>query len=430
MGSNKVLVARRELLRAAFVGSGLYVVGGSLLACSGSDGTGSGGQGAGGNGGAGGMGGAGGAGGQGGTAIPTTSNIDNLGPLGPPDENGVRLPEGFTARIVARSGQQPTARSSYVWHNAPDGGAVYPTSDGGWIYVSNAEVSGGGGGVGALRFAADGTIVDAYSILTGTTRNCAGGKTPWGTWLSCEETSLGLVYECDPTGMLAAEVRPALGAYSHEAAAVDPVLNRVYLTEDRGNGRLYRYTPDALTMDGHVDLTAGQLEVLQVDDGFEGSVSWLPLPDPSGMTLPTREQVPESSAFNGGEGIWYHEGVVYFTTKGDNQVWALETATDNLTAIYVASTAADPSLTGVDNVTVSGAGDVLVAEDGGDLEIKAITPAGNLVTLVQLVGHDGSELAGPAFTDDHQRLYFSSQRGSAGNSASGITFEVSGPFFI
>ena len=141
----------------------------------------------------------------------------------PPDANGVRLLPGFTSRVVARSGEPPTPGGAYPWHPSPDGGAVFKVADRGWVYVSNSEIPNGGGGVGALRFDADGAVVEAYPILRDTTLNCAGGATPWNTWLSCEEFPLGRVWECDPFGKQPAVARPALGVFAHEAAAVDPV---------------------------------------------------------------------------------------------------------------------------------------------------------------------------------------------------------------
>ncbi len=77
------------------------------------------------------------------------SGVDNLGPLLAADGNGVRLPSGFTSRIVARSGAMPFTGAAYAWHSAPDGGAIFPAAGGGWIYVSNREIDGGGGGAGA-----------------------------------------------------------------------------------------------------------------------------------------------------------------------------------------------------------------------------------------------------------------------------------------
>ena len=97
------------------------------------------------------------------------------GTLAPPDENGIRLPAGFRSRVLARSGDLVDG-TSHLWHALPDGGATFEIH-GGWIYVSNSELS-IGGGVGALRFNRAGRIVDAYSICSGTHRNCAGGATP------------------------------------------------------------------------------------------------------------------------------------------------------------------------------------------------------------------------------------------------------------
>lgn len=358
-----------------------------------------------------------------------TSNIGNLGPLGEPDENGLRLPAGFTSRVVARSGM-PVGTSDYVWHNAPDGGAVFTVDDGGWIYVSNSEtVSTIGGGTSAIRFGPNGDIVDAYRILEGTNLNCAGGITPWGTWLSCEELPRGRVWECDPLGRSTAIVREAMGVFEHEAVAIDEAKRHAYMTEDVGDGRFYRFVYDAPG-----DLSMGELQVAQVlGDGPEGTVQWLSVPDPSAQSTDTRLQAPSSTPFDGGEGIWFHEGIVYFSTKGDDRIWAYETDTSVLSIVYDAATSSTPILTGVDNVTVSPAGDVLVAEDGGDMQIVAITSAGALVPLVQVTGQDGSEITGPAFDPSLQRLYFSSQRGTNGSDIlgmSGITYEVTGPFFL
>ena len=106
-----------------------------------------------------------------------------------PDRHGIRLPERFTVRRVAR-GNEVVPGTDYKWHIASDGAATFPTADGGWILVSNCEDL-QAGGAGAMRFAPDGKITDGYRILDGTTFNCAGGPTPWGTWLSCEEFEQG-----------------------------------------------------------------------------------------------------------------------------------------------------------------------------------------------------------------------------------------------
>lgn len=355
--------------------------------------------------------------------------LDALGGgLLPPDANGVRLPAGFASRIVARSGEAPVAGVAHTWHPAPDGGATYAMPDGGWVYACNSEIGEQGGGVGALRFDADGNPVDAYSILSGTSVNCAGGQTPWNTWLSCEEFDQGLVWECDPFQPGQGIARPALGTFSHEAACVDAANEYIYLTEDKGDSCFYRMKPDS-----YPDLSSGRLEVAIAggrNTAGEQTVSWVevPNPNPGPDDTPTRNQVEGVLRFARGEGMYFHAGVVYFTTTADNRVWAYRTSDAILRIFYDAAASVDAPLRDPDNVIVDASGFVYVAEDSDDLQIVLIDPAGNPLPFLQLVGHDSSEVAGPAFSPDGTRLYFSSQRGTAGDSASGITFEISGPF--
>jgi len=338
------------------------------------------------------------------------------GPLLAVDPLGLQLPAGFTARVIATSGERVPG-TGYEWHVWPDGGATFPAPDGGWIYVSNSEVPLAGGS-GAIRFDSSGEVVDAYRILDGTDLNCAGGPTPWGTWLSCEEHAAGQVWECDPTGEESAVPRPALGRFTHEAAAVDPATGAVYLTEDQRDGGLYRFTPDTAGQ-----LHDGRLEIAAVDG--DGVVAWLEVPDPSGaVDGPLREQVPDAHRFARGEGAWFSGGLLWFTTTGDGRVRSYDPATGQLLTRYDEDDYADPVLSGVDNLTVSPGGDVFVAEDHGNMELVHLTEDGAVATFLRITGQDDSEITGPTFDPSGNRLYVSSQRGGS----TGLTYEVTGPF--
>ncbi|MER6910970.1 alkaline phosphatase PhoX [Streptomyces sp. NPDC000594] len=354
-------------------------------------------------------------------ADPAQPGPGPYGALGSADSNGLRLPGGFTGRVVARSGER-VVNSSYTWHNAPDGGACF--RDGaGWVYVSNSEID-PSGGAGAIRFDSSGTITGAHRILSGTRLNCAGGATPWNTWLSCEEVSRGYVYETDPYGVRPAVRRDALGRFKHEAAAADPVRRAVYLTEDESSGCLYRFLPAVWG-----DLSAGTLQVLTAGSATSGPYSWTDVPDPDGSPTATRSQVAGAKKFSGGEGCHYADDRLWFTTKGDNRVWQLNLRDDTYELAYDDSLVSGGApLTGVDNVTGSSSGDLFVAEDGGSMDICVITPDGVVAPFLRLQGQSGSEITGPAFAPDGSRLYFSSQRGTSGSSSGGITYEVTGPF--
>lgn len=376
---------RRTFLRAAVVGTGTSVAFGFTL-------------------------------GQEALAYPAKAGTSPYGPLQAADANGIMLPQGFTSRVIARS-TQAVAGTGYTWHSAPDGGVCF--ADGtGWIYVSNSEMGSSSGGVSAIKFDSNANVTSAYRILSGTNRNCAGGPTPWNTWISCEEVDTGYCWETDPWGTDPAVRRAAMGRFNHEAAACDPVRKVVYLTEDKSDGGFYRFIPTTWG-----DLSSGTLQVLKTN------LTWATVPDPDGSPTTTRKQVSGMKVFNGGEGAFYRNDKCYFTTKGDNKVWVYDAAANTLDVVYDDNLTGNPPLTGVDNITGdSVVGDLYVAEDGGNMEICVITPDDIVAPFLRITGQSSSEITGPAFNPAGNRLYFSSQRGTSGSSSGGITYEVTGPF--
>lgn len=449
--------SRRSFLRSMFFSAGAVGSASWLTACGNSPSSGQGGV---------------------GTAPAVTPRFANLGPLRAADANGVRTPEGFSTRVVAINGELPQPNGMSVtgpsasggvgtrpWHILNDGGAVIARPGGGWIYVSNSEVPGVGnlsqvgveasmlgnlleelvpglGGVGTLVFDADGTIVDSYSILSNTTFNCAGVITPWKTWLSCEEFANGQVWECNPFAPGSQGIaRPALGFFDHEAIAIDAAEKILYLTEDSPAGRFYRFIPSAADWPAGAErpaLLQGTLQTMVVGGGGAAGalnspqpVTWKSTLAPSSPQLQNRD--PATTAFDGGEGVWLHNGVVYFSTKGDDTIWAYDTLDETIEVIYrhnaaLGDQAPNNILSGVDNLIVTPQGDVLVAEDGGDLQVVVILPDGTQKALLQVVGQDASEVAGISFTPDGKRMYFTSDRGGRsvggyGNGA-GMLYEL------
>ena len=372
-------------------------------------------------------------------AGPVVVGDGPYGPLGDPDKYGVRLPAGFKARLIGHTGDLVPG-TTFEWVGEPDGAACFTADDGGWVYAANSELNGTAGGAAAIRFDADGEIVDAYRILGGTKWNCSGGATPWGTWLSGEEYRKGFVWECNPFEPGQGTKRALLGRYAHEAAVVDPETSYVYLTEDAGKGRLYRFRPLV-----YGDLSSGTLEAAKRESGGS-SVSW------HEVSTKEPERSKRTSIFNRGEGAFFSDGQVYFSTTGDDRVWALATGTDALEVVYdAAEVGPNAPLREPDCLTAHPtSGDLFVGEDADDLQLVLLADGnGNRVAapFVQLVGHgngetgspgqDGdavpastwkqeSEITGLAFSPDGTRLYMSSQRGTDG--VRGMTFEITGPF--
>ena len=170
--------------------------------------------------------------------------------------------------------------------------------------------------------------------------------------------------------------------------------------------------------------------------------------DPSGATAPTRTQVPGARVFPGNEGIWYHDGWIYFTSKYDHSVHGIDLRAQTYTLIWKG----DPDGLGVEGAVLSGVDNITVdagsrrPDRGRGRRKPGARPhhaRGQVAPFLRIApaGHEASEVTGPVFNPRRDRLYFSSQRGPTPSSwgqvvdgmdpavfQGGITYEISGPF--
>jgi secreted PhoX family phosphatase len=314
-----------------------------------------------------------------------------------------------------------------------------------------------GGGTTTLVFDPDaGQWLESYGSLGGTLRNCAGGPTPWNTWLTCEETFSttagkrhGYIFEVASEGKGNPEPYKAMGRFNHEAVAVDPATGYVYETEDRGDACLYRFVPAVAG-----DLSkGGRLEALRIGgaaydtrlDGEKayGTVSWVPVEDvdPATDTVRYQAQANGAAVFSRLEGAWYGNDRIYvITTDGgparQGQVFELDPATDEFRVLF-ASPGAEV-LNAPDNMCVSPRGGLVLCEDGGGTEyVHGLTADGEIFRFaannadlrggtagkdVPAADHRGSEWAGSVFEPKNGNWLFVNIQ------TPGITFAITGPW--
>jgi len=374
------------------------------------------------------------------------------------DSNGILdLPPGFSYQVLQRVGDQMT--DGFKAPAAPDGMACFAGDNDSWVVMRNHEIHegspvdstlgfAGNRGGGVTRLVVDresGALLSSNFVLSGTSRNCAGGPSPYG-WLSCEEigeAGHGYVFLCDASAstLQAPHQLPALGRFPHEAAAFDEATGITYLTEDTSDSAIYRHLPDHPTQ----PFVGGELQALKVSsqdrfrlsegpkvgDAFD--VEWVPVPDPQALKASTRDQAHNAGAafLSRGEGAWFAEGHVYIcsTDGGPNrrgQLYRLDILSGGMDRLtLVAQAESDDSFDNPDNVTVSPWGDVFMAEDGGAPNgVRVLKPDGTLLHFARNAIDGGkSEITGVCFSPDGNWLFLNLQW-------EGLTLAITGPFTV
>ncbi|PKW05467.1 hypothetical protein SAMN05428944_7510 [Streptomyces sp. 1222.5] len=423
-----------------------------------------------------------------GTAAAHGLGHTGYGPL-VPDPNGLLdLPKGFRYHVLSREGDRLRSGEGRVPSNH-DGMAAFAGGGGRTHLVRNHEnrvtaaiavptVEGltydpaGKGGCTALTLDADRRVLSERVAIAGTAVNCAGGRTPWNTWLTCEETEdragtngytkdHGFIFEVHPTDPLRTGAVPltAMGRFQHEAIAIDPHKGVVYETEDafeKPFGLFYRFLPDK-PLGGVGSLRAGgRLQAMRVpgvpdlstvqETGarFDG-IEWVDVPDPLAASTPTRLQDYGPGGITHAqklEGCYWGGSCVYFvssfarsadgsTADHYGQIWRYDPARRRLTLVVVFGPDTDVQLPGEspDNICLAPGGGLMVCEDGnGAQHVFGVTRKGEVYAMArgrQNIGTadkpEWGEFAGVTFAPDGRTMYVNCY-------TPGTTFAVTGPW--
>ncbi|HYE04756.1 MAG TPA: alkaline phosphatase PhoX [Planctomycetota bacterium] len=408
----------------------------------------------------------------------------------------IDLPAGFSYRVLSRVGDAMS--DGLIVPNAADGMAAFALDGGGVALVRNHELnhesaehgafgadfarvgriaadrfydfgSGRppGGGTTTLVLGPDGAVRSQFLSLAGTHRNCAGGATPWGTWITCEETAVraggalvqrdhGYAFEvaAAATGPVLPTPLTAMGRFNREAIAVDAASGAIYQSEDHGDGLLYRFVPDA----PGAPAKGGRLQALAVVDrdgvdtanwksrdfavGARHAVRWVDLdrPESPDDDLRHRGRRLGAATFCRGEGMWSEGGIWLCATAGGKarkgQVWryrpsAAEGSAAESEAPGTLELFCEPdnglALENCDNITVAPWGDLVLCEDQASkpeidpgIRLVGVSPRGACYTLARNALNT-SEFAGACFSPDGATLYVNIQ-------SPATTLAITGPW--
>lgn len=419
--------------------------------------------------------------------------IPGFGPLQRDPQDLLDLPAGFRYVVFSRTGEKmddgllvpgkhdgmaafahASGKTLLIRNHElnPDDAKVGPfgrrnellgSIDTGRLYDAGRGVAPCVGGTTTLLFDTRAGRLERHHLsLSGTLRNCAGGPTPWGSWLTCEETVAradgerehdhGYVFEVPAdldAGLVPAVALTAMGRFNHEAVAVDPASGVVYLTEDRSDGLLYRLIPNtpgklidggrlqALIVIERPKLDTRNWEEQTVEVGAALACAWIDVHDIDAPEDDLRYRGFEDGAarFARGEGVWYGSGAVYFAcTNGGaakfGQIFRYTPSPQEGTAGEIEQPGRlelfiEPNdrtvVENADNITFAPWGDLIICEDGKDDQcLVGVTPQGQLYKLARNARNE-SEFAGACFSPDGSTLFVNIQ-------TPGLTLAITGPW--